>query len=264
MCDPLRIAFGLIIGVFMKKVLVFQHVPFEVLGTLDPLLRRGGYRIRYVNFGRQPDAQPEVTKYHGLIVLGGPMSVYMTQEYPHLTTEMRLIRRAMEHNIPILGICLGAQLIAKSLGSEVSKNPEKEIGWYDVSLSEAGKVDPLMKHLGDTRPIFEWHGDTYALPEGAVHLAETKSCANQAFRYGDNVYGFQFHMEVDAALIERWLNTPVYQAEIESTEGKIDPDVIREETKVHIAQLNDLSARVFGSFLDLMGRVNRVTRIGSI
>ena len=250
----------------MKKVLVFQHVPYEILGTLDPLLRRGGYRVRYVNFGRDPRAEPEVDteKYDGLIILGGPMNVDMTDEYPHLDTEVRLIQKMMAQGAPILGICLGAQLIAKSLGAVVSKNPEKEIGWYNVSLTEDGKADPVMGHLVDTRPIFEWHGDTYELPEGAVHLASSPTCENQAFRYGSNVYGFQFHMEVDAALVERWLNTPVYQAEIEATEGRIDPNVIRAETVEHIAQLTELSEQVFDSFLDLMGRVNRTVQIGSM
>ena len=248
----------------MKKVLVFQHVPFEVLGTLDPLLRQGGYRVRYVNYGRDPDAEPEVDKYHGLIVLGGPMNVDMIEEYPHLETEKRLIRRMIEQGVPVLGICLGAQLIAKTLGAEVRKNPEKEIGWYNVSLTEEGRGDPVLRHLCDTRRIFEWHGDTYELPEGAVHLASSKTCENQAFRYGENVYGFQFHMEVDAPLIERWLNTPVYQAEIESLGGKVDPDVIRAETMEHIENLNLLSEQVFGSFLDLMGRVNRTIQLGTL
>jgi len=247
----------------MKKVLVFQHVPFEILGTLDPLLRADGYRVRYVNFSREPEVEPEVEKYQGLIILGGPMNVDMTDAYPHLDTEVRLIRRAIAQDIPILGICLGAQLIAKALGAPVTKNPEKEIGWYDISLTRAGKTDPLMGHLEDTRRIFEWHGDTFALPDGAVHLATGQTCANQAFRYGENVYGFQFHMEVDAALIERWLTTPVYQAEIEQTQGLINPDVIRQETEAHIESLQLLSAQVFGEFLNIMGRGRRLTRLDS-
>ena len=250
----------------VKKVLVFQHVPYEILGTLDPLLRRGGYRVRYINFGREPASTLDIDteKYDGLIVLGGPMNVDMTTEYPHLDTEVRMIRRMMAQGAPVLGICLGAQLIAKSLGAPVRKNPEKEIGWYDITLTDAGKADPVMGHLQDTRRIFEWHSDTYDLPEGAVHLASSPTCANQAFRYGDNVYGFQFHMEVDGPLVERWLNTPVYKAEIEATNGRIDPDVIRRDTRKHIDQLNVLSEQVFDSFLDLMGRVNRTVQIGSM
>ncbi|HAN31297.1 MAG TPA: amidotransferase [Myxococcales bacterium] len=248
----------------VKKVLVFQHVPFEVLGTLDPLLRKGGYRVRYVNFGREPLAEPEVDKYDGLIILGGPMNVDMTERYPHLDTEVRVIRRMIDQGTPVLGICLGAQLIAKSLGAQVRKNPTKEIGWYDVTPTDQGCSDPIIRHFGGARSIFEWHSDTFDLPPGAVPLASSADCANQAFRYGDNVYGFQFHLEVDAALIERWLNTPVYRAEIAATCGQIDPDVIRAETLEQIDQLNELSEEVFGAFLTLMGRVNRRMQIGTV
>ena len=247
----------------MAKVLVLQHVPYEILGTLDPLIRGRGHRVRYVNFGREPHAELELDRYRGLIILGGPMNADMTEQYPHLTTEVALIRSAIERGIPTLGICLGAQLIAKCLGAQVYKNPEREIGWYDITLNEEGKQDPIMKYLEHTKPVFEWHGDTYDIPEGAIHLASSDSCAHQAFRYGTNVYGFQFHMEVDAALIERWLNTPIYQAEIAQTHGKIDPAIIRAETQKNIKELNHLSKNVFGAFLDLMGKVNRVTRIGS-
>ena len=121
-----------------------------------------------------------------------------------------------------------------------------------------------MHHLENTRPIFEWHSDTFELPSGCELLASSRSCPNQAFRHGENVYGFQFHMEVDGPLVERWLQTPVYQAEIAEMQGKIDPDVIRVETAKNIEQLKVLSSRVFGSFLDLMGRVNRTTHLSSI
>ena len=245
------------------KVLVLQHVPYEILGTLDPLLRQAGYRIRYVNFGRSPEAEPDVDKYQGLIILGGPMNVDMRDQYPHLDTEIRIIRRAVERNIPILGICLGAQLIAKALGANVYQNPIKEIGWYNISLTGEGKRDPLLRHFEDTKRIFAWHGDTFELPEGATHLAHGETCKNQAFRIGDNIYGFQFHLEVDGPLVDRWLNTPVYQKEIASTEGRVCPDNVREETTRHIGEQMHLSEQVFGEFLNLMGHPKRLTQVGS-
>jgi GMP synthase (glutamine-hydrolysing) len=247
----------------MKKVLVLQHVPYEILGTLDPLLRGAGYRIRYVNFGRAPDVEPNVDKYQGVIILGGPMNVDMTDQYPHLDTEVRLIRRAAELGIPILGICLGAQLIAKALGAQVYKNPVKEIGWYNIELTDQGKDDPVLRHFEDSRLIFEWHGDTFDLPEGAVHLAKGSTCPHQAFRVGENIYGFQFHLEVDGALVERWLNTPVYRAEIESTNGLICPHQVRAETAKNIDQLMALSQKVFGEFLNIMGHAKRFMRLNS-
>ena len=235
----------------VNRLLVFQHVPFEILGTLDPLLKKRGFRIRYVNFDREPDAQPRIDGYDGLVVLGGPMGVYDALEHPHLETEMKAIRAAIDREIPVLGICLGAQLIARSLGANVVANPEKEIGWYEVSVNEAALADPLFSHFRGVEKLFQWHGDTFAIPAGAVALASTPTCANQAFRYGDRVYAFQFHMEVDEPLIERWLRLPVFQEEIRSSGGRFDPARIRAETHANIHRLKGLAGRTFAQFIDL-------------
>ena len=235
----------------MPRLLVFQHVAFEILGTLNPLLKKSGFRIRYVNFERDPDAVPNVDGYHGLVVLGGPMNVDQVEVHPHLAAEVSAIRQAIERDIPVLGICLGAQLIARALGAPVTVNPEKEIGWYDVAVSDAGREDPLFAHFADTEKIFQWHGDTFAIPAGATHLASTPSCRHQAFRHGDKVYGFQFHMEVDEPLIERWLTVPVHQEEIRASDGRIEPDRIRAETDTHIRSLKRLARRTFEGFIRL-------------
>lgn len=235
----------------IRKLLVCQHVPFEILGTLDPLFRNQGFRIRYVNFGRHPHAQPELRRYRGMVVLGGPMNVDEVDRHPHLETEVRLIREAVARQMPVLGICLGAQLIAKALGAKVYPNGVKEIGWYDVSVTPEGAADPLFSHFRPTERIFQWHGDTFDLPEGAVRLAESAACRNQAFRYGTNVYGLQFHLEVDQPMIHRWLEVPVNRAELESLDGAISPDRIRAETSVHIGNLTALSERTFGEFVKL-------------
>ncbi|MXZ48691.1 MAG: type 1 glutamine amidotransferase [Candidatus Dadabacteria bacterium] len=237
----------------MPKLLVFQHVPHEILGTLDPMLRDAGFRIRYVNFGRSNYKIPRLRNYDGLVVLGGPMNVDEIEEYPYLVPETESIREFIEMDAPVLGVCLGSQLIAKALGARIRKNPEKEIGWYDVSPTEEGGEDRLMGAFGAVEKVFQWHGDTFEIPPGAVHLATSPACANQAFRYGDKVYGFQFHLEVDAPMIERWLVTPVNKKEIEELGGKINPDVIRSETPKHIDALSDLSRRTFGGFIDLLG-----------
>jgi GMP synthase (glutamine-hydrolysing) len=237
----------------MSRILVCQHVAFEILGTLHPLLRSYGIRIKHVNFGRHPDAKPSLDGYRGLVVLGGPMSVDDVGRHPHLATEERLIRSAIEREIPVLGICLGAQLIAKALGAEVSRNPEKEIGWYDVSLTEAGRRDPLFAHFRETESIFHWHGDSFDLPEGAAHLASSSACPHQAFRYRDRVYALQFHLEVDERLIERWLGVPVHLAEIAELDGKVDPDAIRRETQERVGRLKQLSDRTFREFVLKLG-----------
>ena len=245
----------------MKRLLVFQHVPHEILGTFNPKLKDAGFRIRYVNFGRTPDEQPDVSKYDGLIVLGGPMCVDQTDSHPHLLVEIECIKEAMAQNMPVLGICLGAQLIATALGAKVKKNPVKEIGWYDVSPTPEGEQDPLFACFNGTEKIFQWHGDTFDIPHGAVHLASSEECPNQAFRFGERTYGLQFHLEVDEALIERWLKTPVHIRELEQLpQERFRPDNILAETEQHIGNTADLGDRLFGEYIRLFSsKVRRTT-----
>lgn len=247
----------------MPRLLVCQHVPYEILGTLNPLLKSAGFRIRYVNFGRHPDAEPSLDGYQGLVVLGGPMSVNDSDRHAHLTTEIKLIEQAMNRGLPVLGICLGAQLIAKTLGARVYENDEKEIGWYDVSPIEMARSDPVAAHFREREKLFQWHGDTFDIPHSAVHLASSPLCANQAFRFGPNVYALQFHLEVDKPMIERWLTVPMHVKEIESLGGKIDPQKIRHETPAHIHRLKELSDKVFGDFINLFGFAKTRRSLGS-
>ncbi|MEJ2140172.1 MAG: gamma-glutamyl-gamma-aminobutyrate hydrolase family protein [Gammaproteobacteria bacterium] len=243
----------------MKRLLVFQHVPHEILGTFNPLLKAAGFRIRYYNFGRTPDAVPNVEKYDGLIILGGPMCVDQIDSHPHLLTEIDAIRTAMELHMPVLGICLGAQLIATALGAKVHKNRVKEIGWYDVTPTPEGRRDPLFSTFSGTEKIFQWHGDTFDIPHEAVHLASSPACANQAFRFGDRTYGLQFHLEVDEALIERWLKTPVHIRELDAMEGQISAENIRRDTRQYIDHSTQLGNRLFGEYIRLFSsRVRRV------
>jgi len=247
----------------MKKLLVFQHVPHELLGTLNPLLKKSGFRIRYVNFARHPDAQPSLNGYDGLVVLGGPMSVNDTDRLPHLKTEMKVIEEALGKNIPVLGICLGAQLIAKTLGAAVYPNEEKEIGWYDVSPTNHAQSDPLLGAFVDTEKIFQWHGETFDIPRSTRHLAFSSLCANQAFRHGGNVYGFQFHLEVDEPMIHRWLRVSENRREIAALGGAITPERIHKETPEYITRLHQLSQRVFGEFINLFGVEKKFLRLSS-
>jgi GMP synthase (glutamine-hydrolysing) len=247
----------------MKKLLVLQHVAHELLGTLNPLLKKSGFRIRYVNFARHPDAQPQLEGYDGLVILGGPMSVNDAGRLPHLTVEMRLIEEALKRNLPVLGICLGAQLIAKTLGAAVYPNEVKEIGWYDVSPTEHARSDPLLAMLSSTEKIFQWHGETFDIPCGTRHLAFSSLCANQAFSYGHNVYGFQFHLEVDAPMIHRWLRVSENRREIAALGSDRSPERIDRETAEHIDRLQELSARVFGEFIALFGSERKYLRLSS-
>ena len=233
----------------MGKILVCQHVPYEILGTFNPLLKEHGFRLRYVNFGRTPDSQPTLDGYQGLVILGGPMCLDQSDRFPHLKYEMQLIEQALKRDLPILGICLGAQLIAKTLGAWVGPNREKEIGWYNLELTPEGQEDPVLGHLKPVEKIFQWHGDTFTLPQGAVQLATSSGCAQQAFRYGDKAYAMQFHLEVDEPMIERWLQVPGHLTELAALQGRIDPQQILRETPQYIGRLKELSRLTFGAFL---------------
>jgi len=245
----------------MKRLLVLQHVAHELLGTLNPMLKCAGFRVRYVNFARYPEAQPSLDGYAGLIILGGPMSVNDAHRLTHLTTELKLIEEALRREIPVLGICLGAQLIAKTLGADVYPNREKEIGWYDISPTEEAVTDPLLAELQPTEKIFQWHGETFDIPRSTRHLAFSPRCANQAFRYDNKVYGFQFHMEVDEPMIQRWLNVAENQQEISSLGGADHLERIQQETSEYMARLSELSTRVFGEFINLFGLEKRYLRL---
>lgn len=247
----------------MKSILVLQHVAHEPLGTLHALIRSAGFRIRYVNYSREPDADVDMTRYDGLIVLGGPMGVYEADKHPHVLREIELVRAAMAEDKPVLGICLGAQIIAHALGAPVAPLPVKEVGWYSVQLTEDGLQDPMLSQLAPEERIFQWHRDGFALPEGAVRLASSAACAQQAFRVGHNVYALQFHLEVDAAMVDRWLDLPAHQPEIESTHGLGGREAIRAETRDRIEASMGSGRRVFGRWLELFSTKRRTTVLRS-
>jgi GMP synthase (glutamine-hydrolysing) len=185
----------------MKSAAIIRHVHFEDLGTFEEPLAKAGYEIQYYNIGcgELPDpAAPDL-----LIVLGAPVGVYEDDKYPFLLDEIALLKARIARGQPMLGICLAAQLIARALGAGVYPSDHKEIGFGPVELTDAAHSSPL-RHLADT-PVLHWHGDAFDLPDGAVHLASTTICGNQAFGIGANILGVQFHPEVDpTAGIETW------------------------------------------------------------
>jgi GMP synthase (glutamine-hydrolysing) len=247
----------------MRKLLVFQHAAAEPLGVLDPMLRRWGFRIRYVNFAREPAVQLDLERYNGLVVLGGPMNVDQAAAYPHLLTEIAAIRAALKLEVPVLGICLGAQLLAAALGAIVRPNRVREIGWYRLQPAAEARSDRLFRHFDAGQHVFQWHAYTFDLPAGAVHLASTPTCPNQAFRFGDRAYGLQFHLEADEHLIQRWLHVPEYRAEAEHAGPAHHFEHILRDTHAHASHAQTLSERVFGEFIELLGWRRRM-RLGSL
>lgn len=234
----------------MAKVLVLQHVAAEPLGLLDPMLRARGHRIRYVNFARKPDATPDLSRYQALIVLGGPMQVGDNARYPHLLTECRLIEKALHDQLPLLGICLGGQLMAHVMGASVGPCQRAEIGWYPLGPTEQTSSDPVMRALKQTQPIFQWHHYGFDCPMDANPIAQSKTNGCQAFRAGDQAWGFQFHLEMDARLIERWLTLPFYRKDLAGAGLAHTPEDIAQDTHLHLANSEALADQVFGAWLD--------------
>lgn len=245
------------------KVLVFQHVAHEILGTLNPLLKEQKFRVRYINYERDPDSRPSIEKYDGLIILGGHMGVYEADKYTHIRIEMQIIEEALKKNIPVLGICLGAQILAHVLGANVKKHTQKEIGWCDVHLTSSGAKDKLLSHFKKSEKIFQMHGDTFEIPKSAEHLAYSEVCEGQAFRYGEKVYGLQFHLEVDRPMIERWLKNPVHKKDLAESGGTLTEEKVIAETQTHIDHSISLSHQTFKNFIALFDLKPRSILLGS-
>jgi len=238
----------------MPRLLVFQHVASETAGTLDPFLRGSGFRIRYINFERTPDADPDPRRYDGLVVLGGSMNVDQDEAFPHLRTEIEVLKEALAREMPILGICLGAQLLASALGAPVHPAPVREIGWYPLQSSPSAGNDALLRHVTHGQHVFQWHSYTFAVPPDAVHLASTATCANQAFRHGNTAYGLQFHPEVDRDMIARWLSVPAYREELEAASGPDHARQVHADTHRHIGPATAAATRMFDEFAALFRR----------
>lgn len=176
------------------RVRVLQHVPFEGPAALAPALRSAGHELAVTRLdAREP--LPVLAELDWLIVLGGPMSVHDEAEHAWLAPEKRLVRAAVEGGRRVLGVCLGAQLVAASLGAAVTRNPEREIGWFPVERAPGAEASRFGHVLPARFPAFHWHGESFALPPGAVRLARSEACAEQAFAIGERVVGLQFHVE---------------------------------------------------------------------
>lgn len=172
----------------------FQHVPFEGLGSIENWARKPDHKVTATRF-YEDHKLPFIDICDMLIVMGGPMSVYDDDKYDWLAEEKRFIEKAIIRGKKVIGICLGAQLIAEVLGSRVYKNKEKEIGWMPLQLTPEGKKANVFSDFVEGQTVFHWHGDTFDLPNGAVQLARTEACEQQAFLYDNHVLGLQFHLE---------------------------------------------------------------------
>lgn len=187
----------------MSHIVAIRHIAFEYMGILEDILSTRQHTFHYVDApaGDFRAAQPEA--HDLLVVLGAPIGAFDEADYPFLHAELALLQQWLDSGKPILGICLGAQLLARLLGATVVPMDSKEIGYAPLTLTAAGAASPL-RHLADT-PVLHWHGDTFALPASANLLAASSGCAHQAFAVGKQVLALQFHLEARPEEIEYWL-----------------------------------------------------------
>jgi GMP synthase (glutamine-hydrolysing) len=228
----------------VKRAIVVRHVAFEDLGILAPVLAARGYQIAYLDGGVDDLKRVNFAADDLLIVLGGPIGAYEERTYPFLRDELQLIEAALRRNVPTLGICLGAQLLARALGARVYRGPAREIGIGPVALTPAGLQSPL-RHLNKDRLALHWHGDTFDLPANAALLASTEITPNQAFAAG-RALGLQFHIEAEPRAFERWL---IGHAS-ELAGAGIDIPALRDLAVQQLPGVSAAGAKVLSAWLD--------------
>ena len=221
-------------------VLAFRHVPFEHLGRIAAALDQRGIGYRYVDACASAAGPVDWESAAGLIFMGGPMSA--NDDLPFIRDELRLIERAAAAGRPILGVCLGAQLIARALGANVYRNPVKEIGWAQIHWTQAAHQDPLFHGLLESETVFHWHGETFDLPDGAECLASSDACRHQAFRVA-TAYGLQFHLEVTPEMIVNWCHQDANSGDVSELASPIHPHL-------YATRLAELARLVFGRWAD--------------
>ena len=228
----------------MKTALAIRHLDFENLGTLEPLLAARGYAVRSLDATTDDLRTVNTAAADLLVVLGGPISAFDDAIYPFVGDEIAVILQRLKSQRPLLGICLGAQLIARALGAGVASMGVKEIGFAPLTLTPEGEASPLAV-LGKV-PVLHWHGDRFDIPAGATRLAGTPSCANQAFSVGRHVLALQCHLEADPRQIERWL---VGHA-CELAQAGIDPRALRTDAQALQSSLPLAARAAFTAWLD--------------
>jgi GMP synthase (glutamine-hydrolysing) len=228
----------------MKTALALRHLAFEDLGLIEPLLRERGFAVRYLEAGVDDLAAVDTDAVDLLVVLGGPLSVEDEERFPWLLDEVALIRGRLDSRRPLLGICLGAQLMARALGARVRPMGVKEIGFAPLTLTEAGQGTVLAEL--DSQPMLHWHGDQFELPAGMASLATTAVCAHQAFAPYEWALGLQFHPEVDPERFEQWLIGHIDELE----HSGIDPVELRAAMSHEAEGLRAALKRLMTRWLD--------------
>jgi GMP synthase (glutamine-hydrolysing) len=232
----------------MSIVYALQHVAAEPLGIIGDALKAGGIGVEYVHVFAGKPVPGDMTGAAGLVVMGGPMGVYEQAEYPFLSQEIRLIEAALKAEKPVLGVCLGSQLLAAALGAEVKKGDHKEIGWFPVALTEAASIDRLFSEVERSFTAYHWHGDVFDLPVGAVSLASSAQTQRQAFSYQERAYGLLFHLEATHEIVEDMVRGFAGELDEEKIQG---PKIIA-QTREHLPELQRIGTSVFQRWATLI------------
>ena len=230
----------------MKNLLVIKHADSEGPGSIEGFFRNAGWAISEINLYDGDRLPTDLGSVDTVVCMGGPMNVYQENEYPFLKEEDIFIKNVLTESVPFIGFCLGAQLLAKALGAKVKKAPVKEIGWGKALLTHKGIKDPLFARLPREFPVFQWHEDTFDLPSKSTLIAESIPCTNQAFRYGRNAYGLQFHVEVTPDIIESWVKNA-------NGDKTINAGVIMDETKDIGESLSAHADIIYENFVHIIG-----------
>ena len=225
------------------RVLVFRHSSSDDLGLIGDALDAHAISYDYADLYASPTNPAPVNEADALIFMGGSMSA--NDDSLFITREIEYIRGAVSGGKPVLGVCLGAQLIAKALGARVYANHVKEAGWAPVTFADAARRDALFTGMAEDEVIFHWHGETFDLPSGAELLASSAACRNQAFRVGDRIYGLQFHLEVTPAMIVEWCREDEACGGTREARQPIDPHA-------HAARTKELAETIFGRWCSLV------------
>ena len=236
-----------------SRLLVLQHIACEPPAAFEDELRSRGLELLRIELD-EGDALPDWREFPAIVVMGGPMGAYEEDEHPWLAAEKRLLREAVEADVPVWGVCLGAQLLASALGARVYPGERPEVGLLPVELTPAASSDPVFGEAPSSFPTLQWHGDTFDLPEGATLLASSPAYPNQAFRIGRS-YALQFHIEVSLELATEWGEVPAYAESLEATLGPGALDGLLAGIEEHADVTLPLARRLFGSWLEHVARL---------
>jgi len=245
------------IGQEKRVILYVKHVATEGPETLGDFFVRQGLPSRTIDLWRGDPLPEDLSSYQAVIVLGGPMNVYEEDKYPFLRKENQFIQRIVAEGVPYLGLCLGAQLLAKASGAQVVKSPEKEVGFSDIQLTSSGKKDFLFQGVRNTIRVFQWHEDMFLIPSGSENLASSPACPYQAFRVGKSAYGLQFHVEISDKTIQEWTQPSSYG---ETERLKILRDGMLQEYAAIKREFDDVAKLIYQNFFIIMRTAARTTK----